>query len=254
MKKLFVGLVVSLLVAGLSAQTNESEVATLVELTGTVSIWSAESGQWEKAEEGMSLLAGDKVKTGANSSAIIMTPEETNFSLEENSEFVVGEKKSAVETWYLNLGKLLVKVQKKLSAGSKLEIKTPTAVCAVRGTEFALESSAEDTSLAVLDGEVFTASRVEPEAREIVVVVNQEIVIPRKVAGILRPVPLGVRWAWAHRRRAYIVNRLVHWREFLKRLPPEKRILLRRQAIRRVQRQIQRIERRTQPIRHPHYR
>lgn len=233
MKKLFLLLLVGV-TSGLIAQ--QQELATILELSGAVYVRSTEDTDWQRAEAGMSLFSGDIVKTGANSSVEIMTEDETSFSLEENSEFVVGEKQQAFERWYLNLGKLLVNVRKKLSPERQFEVKTPVAVCAVRGTEFAVETTADDTNIGVLEGKVYANSIVTPQPEAVIIAVNQEIVIPRKVAGLLRPVPLGVRWAWANRRRAYVLKRLAHWRKFLRQLPPEKRILIRQRIIGKIQR------------------
>jgi hypothetical protein len=82
--------------------------------------------------------------------------------LKENSVFKVEKlrlKKSALRiSLRLIAGKALVKIVKRLAHGSRLRVRTPTAVLAVRGTTFIVDIQAAKTEIKVLEGVVRAAA------------------------------------------------------------------------------------------------
>ncbi|HAM34929.1 MAG TPA: hypothetical protein DEB40_04215 [Elusimicrobia bacterium] len=114
--------------------------AQLVEAKGDVTVYTAEEPEGGPAERGMPLEAGDRIKTGAGSSAEIGFSSEHFLHLHSNSEFTLGSLQRADCELKLSLGGVLAKIQ--ALAGERLSIRSPGAVASVRGTEFAVEIAA----------------------------------------------------------------------------------------------------------------
>src|SRR5258706_3303404 len=113
---------------------------TLKNFKGDVQVLKQGSTTWTAVQEGMALGKGDRIKTGEKSKADIVLGQGT-ITLNEATEFGIKEYSEEGDqiksTGELALGKLRAKVEK-LQAGSTFEIRTPTAVAAVRGTLFDL--------------------------------------------------------------------------------------------------------------------
>ncbi len=109
---------------------------TLKNFKGDVQVLKQGSTTWTAVQEGMALGKGDRIKTGEKSKADIVLGQGT-ITLNEATEFGIKEYSEEGDqiksTGELALGKLRAKVEK-LQAGSTFEIRTPTAVAAVRGT------------------------------------------------------------------------------------------------------------------------
>ena len=102
---------------------------------------------------GQQLNLNDVIKTSiVSNSTIIINGHEVAVS--EKTEVVLSElteDSSLLKIW---LGKIRAKVNK-LKSKQKFEVKTPTAICAVRGTEFSVEITASElTRLEVYEGVV----------------------------------------------------------------------------------------------------
>lgn len=116
-----------------AAAEPESWDALLTEVSGEVTLNDIE------VEEGMPLEDGDQVKTGPDSSAELSLDGGSVILLDENSHFTLASSKKSATELTLAFGRLLAKV-KSLLAGQNLRVRTPCAVAAVRGTEFAVEA------------------------------------------------------------------------------------------------------------------
>jgi hypothetical protein len=82
------------------------------------------------------LYFGDEVKTGPASHASLATKGGAEIRINENSTFNTDARAGARETVRLKVGQLWTRMLHKLA---KLDVKTPSAVCAVRGTEADIE-------------------------------------------------------------------------------------------------------------------
>ncbi|MDO8733919.1 MAG: FecR family protein [Elusimicrobiota bacterium] len=93
---------------------------------------------------GQRLNTNDVVKTSAvSNSVIVINGHEVTVSEKTEAQLAeITDDSSLLKIW---LGKIRAKVNK-LKAKQKFEIKTPTAICAVRGTEFAVEIMAESVT------------------------------------------------------------------------------------------------------------
>jgi hypothetical protein len=228
-----------LLLAWVPASAQEARDARLTKVSGEVSIHTAENPEGIQAEEGMPLEEGDRITTGEGSSAEIGFEDGHLVSLEAASDLTLSRTSRAETELTLTLGGLIAKIQA-LAASEALRVRTPTAVAAVRGTEFGVDVASAETHVGVFDeGKVEVAGDSgEPQ----LLVSNQETVIARG-GGPLRPYALKRllrhRREWrAFRGRALVLRR--EWRA----LPLEKRRELRRKLMGRMRERRQKVRER----------
>jgi hypothetical protein len=129
-------------------------VGTLTVKIGRVEIQRSGQTQYAPAEKGGLLYEGDKIKTGELARAAILLDDGSLIRLNANSELVLKDKKpgSQKSRLQLMLGHLWAKVTKQENS---LEIETPTAVAAIKGTQLELIFGADGkTTLIVWDGMV----------------------------------------------------------------------------------------------------
>lgn len=135
--------------------------AIITDVDGDVQIKAAGSSTWQKAKLEMSLSEGQTIKTGADGKAKLVLEDESILVIGALSTFEVTEVKTPTSgdiinsTFTLTRGMTRATVTK-LQTNSTFEIKTPSALAGVRGTDFTVETSedGEETTVTVLDGEV----------------------------------------------------------------------------------------------------
>ena len=109
--------------------------ARLAFASGDVTIEAKAGGRLAKT--GDALSEGDAVTTAARAVAVIELPDGSRLKLRESSRLAVtlpGPKTPVTEA-FLYFGSAFAKVTKRL-AGQEFHVRTPSAVAAVRGTEF----------------------------------------------------------------------------------------------------------------------
>jgi ferric-dicitrate binding protein FerR (iron transport regulator) len=129
-------LVVALLLAGPAFGADPKAPASkILAATGDVTVKSKDGGRLGKT--GTILAAGETVETAAGATAVIELPDGSKLKLRESSSLAVTlpSGKSQVTEAFLAFGSAFAKVTKRL-AGQQFNVRTPTAVAAVRGTEF----------------------------------------------------------------------------------------------------------------------
>lgn len=119
----------------------------IASVSGTVQVSYAKTGRWEPARPAMPLSTADRVRTAANSRAVLLV-DESRLWVAPSSEVEI-QSLNTDNFFGLLFGKLRARV--KLASGKKFNVHTPVAVASVRGTEFII---ADDGSVAVLDGVV----------------------------------------------------------------------------------------------------
>jgi len=159
--------------------------ARVDEVRGTVEIRSVGGLKWETVTPGQKVEEGSSIRTGANSQADILTEQGHHFIVRDETtlEFTslqADETKTRLET-----GKVLSKVHK-LKANERFSLQTPTAVCAVRGTEFDTISGQGGTLVAVYRGVVGVAAlgsnnEIRVPAGQMTSVHNGTIEIPHAI-------------------------------------------------------------------------
>ena len=142
MKKIV--LIVMLLVCAFAVNACCAEVpreVTVIELKGDVQVKTAGQETWQPATLATILHEKDTIKTAAGAEAVLNVGQAGQVSVRPESEMtfdtlVMNQDNQAKQTMLdLAMGNILIKAQK-LQAEEKFEVKTPTAIMGVRGTEF----------------------------------------------------------------------------------------------------------------------
>jgi len=170
MKRFFTCLVViSLLtIAGFSAILNN--------VTGQTQVLRPDEGIWQSGKNGLNLSEKSKVKCAPNSRAEIQFKNGHRVRLYPNSEITIGEDKGIATRLNILSGKLRALV-KKLKPTEKFEVKTPVAVCAVRGTDFSVEVGENNqVKVEVYEGKVAAREELTGQEKEIPAGTYSEIV------------------------------------------------------------------------------
>lgn len=128
--------------------------ARLLSLNGTVEVRPAREGQWVSASPDMEIAEGGGVRTGAGGQAVLLLPNKSKVWMKESSTLEIEQRQTLASRLALVFGKIKVRVPH-LMRKEKFEVRTPTAVCAVRGTEFTMGADENGKmDLRVLFGEV----------------------------------------------------------------------------------------------------
>jgi len=128
---------------------------------------SDSAAAWRPAQEGQALSVGQRLRTGADGSATLELSGGTVVLMRPDSELkLIRASEPRVPdggTWLsieLLRGGLENVVPRRPAGGTRFEIETPSAVAAVRGTEFRVSATADAARAEVLEGAVaFTAKR-----------------------------------------------------------------------------------------------
>lgn len=131
------------------AQEGADWDARLGAVRGEVTVHSSAEPEGVPGEAGMPLEAGDRVVTAEGASAEVALDGGSLVTLREGSDFTIESAARADSVFKLAVGSLLAKIQK--LGENRLRVRTPTAVAAVRGTEFGVELDGEETHVGVFD-------------------------------------------------------------------------------------------------------
>jgi hypothetical protein len=129
---------------------SDAWVARLTTSSGTVEVRSSGSEAFESAEPVRDLHEGDTLRTGKQSYAEIALDGDGVMELQPGTTLAIANLRRKTSIWKLSVGALVSKLRK-LVEGEKLQVKTPTAVAAVRGTEFAVTAKAGVSRVGVFD-------------------------------------------------------------------------------------------------------
>jgi hypothetical protein len=180
-KKLLSILVLSILVAstlvGCGQASSTPSTLTILSITeGNVFVMKAGTDSWIEAQVGMSLEAGDSVKTGDNSSAEITFFDGSTIELQAGTEIEiasleVSDTGSTTITLEQTIGTTISRVTKLVDPASRYEVETPTGVVAVRGSVVQVYVIEDGTTWIInLEGDIWAVAQgVElqiPEGRQ----------------------------------------------------------------------------------------
>ncbi|MBI4347809.1 MAG: FecR domain-containing protein [Elusimicrobia bacterium] len=210
--------------------------ARIVSAEGEVFLFqhdSPDEGAPIEGADAQPLEAGDRIQTGADGRVEIGIEGDGILELGPKSEFTVKALEPAAPSFLLSLGTFFAKL-KHMSRGHRLSIHTPTAVAAVRGTEFGVDVAAEEgrTRVAVFDeGSVSVAS--QDGEGETMLEPNRETEVRRG-----EPPRAGAKLKHFLRHRQRMVHlrgRLPGLRAGWRRLEPGQRMRIRQQMRERLQ-------------------
>ena len=150
----------------LAAEKDSFRAAKIEDLTGDVKVTKSGGEKSFIAFKGMSLAQGDTITTGRNSTVNLFIDEDKEVKIAENTKLYMSQlsgsivsdtQKTGMKLWF---GKIYANVKKKLNIRSKFEIKTPTTVAGIRGTQFYVGQEDGKTDLAVLEGTIIATTYI----------------------------------------------------------------------------------------------
>ena len=145
------------------------EAAEIGPIKGLVERLDLRKNKWEKVRRGDSILKDDRIRTGRNSRAELVFKNKVYLRASAKSEINVrslfGDTKEQDLDVNLIRGTLWTSALKKLKNNSRVKIRTPVAVMAVKGTQFntVFQPANEQLEIIVVEGriEVFPPSQME---------------------------------------------------------------------------------------------
>jgi hypothetical protein len=124
--------------------------ATLRPLKGSVYLRHANQPTWTLVKAQTSVVEGDQVRTNNASLAFLVLPDDHRVAISEETHVVLQRMADGETKLYLKNGAVRSKVQHlKPDLGQYYKVQTPTAVCAVRGTDFSVVQHLESKSAQV---------------------------------------------------------------------------------------------------------
>lgn len=143
-----------LLTAVLLCLCQFSEAAFIHSLRGEADLKKAGGPDWTRLQAGekTKLAAGDELRTARASTVEIMMDDGTKIKIAPQSAFKMTEESDSGVSLGLYFGRVRSWVKK---FSKKFEVRTPSAVCAVRGTDFMVSADADGNSrVEVYEGSV----------------------------------------------------------------------------------------------------
>jgi hypothetical protein len=135
-------------------------------IRGQAELIDEQAGDSAKLVSGALVIVGDTIRTGKNSSIVLVFIDGTRLSLEENSELKVqylgGYEYTGLtdSRLYLKQGRLETQVTPRKDTANHFIISTPVSVTSVRGTNYRVSSEPQDAAskTEVLEGGVLVSS------------------------------------------------------------------------------------------------
>ncbi|MFH1594105.1 MAG: FecR family protein [Candidatus Omnitrophota bacterium] len=137
--------------ADLLLSTDEEACAEIISISGSVEVLVSGEDEYEDAQEDMFLKAGDKIRTGQSSYTELAFDEDGENIVRINADTYAIVTMEEGEKLELFDGEVLATINN-LSPGSRFEIRTPTAVCGARGTDWVTQVEEESTEVSSLEG------------------------------------------------------------------------------------------------------
>lgn len=151
MKKIAAALVLMVFLAPLCL----ADIACVYEYEGAVSLLEPGADGWRLLDGPAPLKEGARVRTGPKSSCRLLTGDGTVIELGENSETSAGtlklEKEGLDYVFDLLKGKIMLLVPH-LKRTARFKVRTPAAVCAIRGTGFSVLLSSGSSAIGLFEG------------------------------------------------------------------------------------------------------
>jgi hypothetical protein len=152
-------LIVGVMIVQTWPEARLSQVATLEQVQGSVEIQGAGSDTWQPASADDQVEAGDQIRTGSLAGVTLVFFDGSTAVLEAETKIAIArmdanrDGSGKVILLRQDVGQSYSRVQPLTDSDSRFEIETPTAVMAVRGTEFALAVEPDGTTrVTVVEG------------------------------------------------------------------------------------------------------
>ncbi|MFD2115520.1 FecR domain-containing protein [Paenibacillus yanchengensis] len=165
-------LIVCLFIPQLAVAKDKAKVGKVTTFSGTVQMKRGGGEKEFSVFKNMSFTQGDSFTTGKKSELQLLIDSNKQVTAASNTKFVVSELLTSIKdadgktTLSLINGKVKVKINKKLDGDSRFQVKTPTAIMGVMGTEFYVYYDQFGTWVGVMEGTVqvdlLDGSNMEP--------------------------------------------------------------------------------------------
>lgn len=152
--------------------------AKLSSLTGNVYFRPSGTKDWNLIKQSRELASGDQLRTEARSRATVTFDDGSRIEIGPNGNFAVQESSPQRNSVVMSLGSMRAWVTKGLSR--QFRVRTPTAVCSVRGTEFGVEVTPAGTSVQMFEGVLAVADNA---GNEVLIKEGQSIKVDDKGMG-----------------------------------------------------------------------
>jgi hypothetical protein len=129
-------------------------IASIATIEGNASVLPEAGPDWRDAKVKMPLRKGDQVYTREESFVEIRYTDGTVLRMNENTKLVLSSSTDKAAKAENPLGGVWVNMEK-IAKGKSFELSSPTAVAAIRGTVFHMETGQDSsTSVSVFEGKV----------------------------------------------------------------------------------------------------
>ena len=168
--------------------------AKIVALKGEVSVQLPQAAAADVAQKGQMLVSETVIGT-VKGSAVLELADGSQVEVKPNSRVVLKDPAQGKGFWLEQfLGKVLVKIKKRMEGAPSFRMGTPTAVITVRGTEFLVEVTKKGATLVTVYQGIVAVSGIGPDARPVIigpgfrtdVEPNRAPEIPREIAPVMR--------------------------------------------------------------------
>lgn len=153
----WLGCINLMLAAELVAQEKPlGKINFLIGDKGDITVKHKDQQKWQDAGLFSQIWHEDQLRTQSESRCEVKLGDGTVVRIGENSSFEFNGSQKSQNSWFhsaLNWGKVWVNIGRPLQSAERFEIKAPSAVCAVRGTVYAIEADST-TRISVLQGAV----------------------------------------------------------------------------------------------------
>ena len=117
--------------------TAASAGVTISELKGVARVRRPNTVSWNEVPAHYVLAPGDELKTDRGAKATLLFDDGSRVEVGPNSSYLLEESEAGKSSMSLSFGKLRAWVTK--ATARRFAVRTPTAVCSVRGTEFGVD-------------------------------------------------------------------------------------------------------------------
>ena len=139
-----------------------AQAVSISSTDGKVLFLKSGSYTWAQVSTGQVLAPGDQLKTTSGSRATVTFDDASRIELNPGSAFTLKEATPQGSGMELKLGSLKAWISKSLNR--RFQVRTPTAVCSVRGTEFGVDvGESGDTRVQMFGGLLAVADKAGNE-------------------------------------------------------------------------------------------
>ncbi|KPD07727.1 hypothetical protein AM501_13920 [Aneurinibacillus migulanus] len=153
-------LIMAVIIPGFAQAKDTQKVGKITAVSGSTEVKKSGGKKQVKAFKSMAITQGDTIITGRNGKVNMDLDSDKEVIIGPNTKLVISQlvqnarAMSGKTSMSLLGGSVMVKVKKKLTGDSRFEIKTPTAIMGVMGTQFVMKYERNTSFIGVIEGTV----------------------------------------------------------------------------------------------------